>query len=74
MAHECPDCYSVCYCGGDIDDIELPAGAYTCSHCDGRYDDDDGDEDDYYDEDYYYDDGESGVLPNGAIRDESFRD
>ena len=33
MAHECPDCYMVCYCGGDIDDIEfdrLPSGGCRC--------------------------------------------
>ena len=33
MAHSCPDCDEVCYCGGDIDDCELdlqpPEG---CSH------------------------------------------
>ena len=33
MAHECPDCYMVCHCGGDIDDIEfdrLPPGGCRC--------------------------------------------
>ena len=33
MAHECPDCYMVCHCGGDIDDIEfdrLPRGGCDC--------------------------------------------
>lgn len=33
MAHECPDCYMVCHCGGDIDDIEfdrLPSGGCRC--------------------------------------------
>lgn len=23
MAHECPNCYQVCFCGGDIDDLLL---------------------------------------------------
>ncbi len=68
MAHECPECYSVCFCGGDIDDVELPAGAEGCSHCNG-----DDNDDDYYGLDDYYGD-ESDILPNGAIRDESFRD
>ena len=33
MAHECPDCYMPCHCGGDIDDIEferLPPGGCHC--------------------------------------------
>lgn len=33
MAHSCPDCDEVCYCGGDIDDCEFdlpPVGG--CSH------------------------------------------
>lgn len=71
MAHECPECYSICYCGGDIDDIEMPAGALSCSHCDGRYDDDD--DDGYYDDDDDYYDDDTDILPNGAIRDESFK-
>jgi len=24
MAHECPECGSICYCNGDIDDCLLP--------------------------------------------------
>ena len=23
MAHNCPECESICYCGGDIDDLLL---------------------------------------------------
>ncbi len=32
MAHECPDCGQVCYCNGDIDDIELSGGEDECIH------------------------------------------
>ena len=49
MAHECPECGLVCYCGGDIDDILLSGTdeESRCTHylrreCDGY----DGDEDD----------------------------
>ena len=46
MAHECPECGQVCYCGGDIDDLCLndDASVNRCSHCDtanDREDDDD---------------------------------
>lgn len=38
MAHECPECGMVCYCGGDIDDCEFNgegSGQETCTHkCD----------------------------------------
>jgi hypothetical protein len=40
MAHSCPDCGLLCYCGGDIDDCEFdgtPEQA-KCKHCDGRRD------------------------------------
>ena len=33
--HSCPDCGEACYCGGDIDDIEIedPQTVQACSHC-----------------------------------------
>jgi len=31
MAHECPECYSLCHCGGDIDDIDFGESA-DCKH------------------------------------------
>ena len=50
MAHSCPDCNEVCYCGGDIDDalLEDPQHVQGCTHCsdlpqkeyDGDFDDD----------------------------------
>lgn len=50
MAHSCPVCDQVCYCGGDIDDLILDDTdeAWECDHCpDGvpldYYDDDDRD-------------------------------
>lgn len=46
MAHSCPDCGSVCYCNGDIDEI-LYEGAddvETCTCCEGL-DEDDADDD-----------------------------
>jgi hypothetical protein len=35
MAHECPDCGSVCYCGGDIDDCvwNMRQDVNSCMHC-----------------------------------------
>lgn len=36
MAHSCPDCGSICYCGGDIDDINFGDdcdAADLCTHC-----------------------------------------
>ena len=48
MAHECPDCYMVCYCGGDIDDIEFdhgPSGGCRCDCYKDAGDDGDFDED-----------------------------
>ena len=38
MAHTCPDCYQICYCGGDIDDIDFGDDcdeAMACTCCDG---------------------------------------
>lgn len=34
MAHECPECGQVCYCGSDIDDCVLnhPADQDACAH------------------------------------------
>ena len=35
MSHECPECYSLCYCGGDIDDIDFGMDgeeAKACTH------------------------------------------
>lgn len=32
MAHECPECGSVCHCCGDIDDIVL-GESLACEHC-----------------------------------------
>jgi hypothetical protein len=48
MAHSCPECGQVCYCGGDIDDCLLDdsEAVNCCGHCplDG--------EDDFEDDDY----------------------
>lgn len=44
MAHECPECCDLCYCGGDIDDMlrNDTADALGCYHaCDRERDDDD---------------------------------
>lgn len=43
MAHECPECGQVCYCGGDIDDLLLNGTdeEEMCDHCDGEDDFDD---------------------------------
>lgn len=52
MAHECPDCYQICYCGGDIDDCEfndehtyVNCSHYTSPDCDAHWEMED--EDDY---------------------------
>lgn len=51
MAHACPDCGSACYCGGDIDDIDL-GEVDNCSCClsevFGRAEDDDDYDDGFY--------------------------
>jgi hypothetical protein len=41
MAHSCPDCGSACYCGDDIDDVELEDDDATenCTCCLGKDDD-----------------------------------
>jgi hypothetical protein len=35
MAHECPDCYQWCHCGGDIDDMFMSGTdeEAACGHC-----------------------------------------
>ena len=40
--HYCPECGQACYCGGDLDDCEMPEGEERClCPCDEReYDDD----------------------------------
>lgn len=49
MAHSCPECWQVCYCGGDIDDILLSGTREEnrCGHCDdaGENEDDFDDDD-----------------------------
>jgi hypothetical protein len=45
MAHECPECGEVCYCGGDIDDCEFSGTEeqMNCSHwkiCEDRGEED----------------------------------
>jgi hypothetical protein len=44
MAHTCPECGSICYCGGDIDDAEIPddEAEENCTCC--LDDSDDGDD------------------------------
>lgn len=52
MAHECPDCFQVCHCGGDIDDIIFSdtKEELHCSHCPEEDDEDceDDDMDDHF--------------------------
>ena len=45
--HECPDCYAVCYCGGDIDDMMFDDNQ-KCTHW--RECEADRDESYFYDE------------------------
>lgn len=35
MAHECPECFDGCYCGGDIDDMLMndTKEELRCTHC-----------------------------------------
>lgn len=35
MAHECPECYMLCHCNGDIDDIQFEGTKEQlyCRHC-----------------------------------------
>lgn len=54
MAHNCPECYALCHCGGDIDDLLLNCeeDINGCTHSDiCQYEDeDDFDYDDYEDD------------------------
>lgn len=47
MAHSCPDCGQVCYCGGDIDDccFDGTSEQRACVHC--PFDVGDDEDDDY---------------------------
>ncbi|MCE5309669.1 MAG: hypothetical protein LLG20_18700 [Acidobacteriales bacterium] len=38
MAHSCPECGQVCYCGSDIDDclFDFDEDVEACTHCLGR--------------------------------------
>lgn len=60
MAHKCPDCGQMCYCGGDCDDCLLNAeeDVRACTHC-RQYEPMDEDDEDF-DGDFEegYDDGE----------------
>ena len=47
MAHECPECYMICHCHGDIDDIIFD-GTEEQSKCDHCPDDEPDDNDDDY--------------------------
>lgn len=51
MAHSCPNCDSLCRCGGDIDDIQLNGTIYerNCTHC-IHLDWDEEDDEDSFDE------------------------
>ena len=53
MAHSCPECGQICYCGGDIDDcvFDGTSDQDRCTHCpldgggdDEPYDDDNSDD------------------------------
>jgi hypothetical protein len=50
MAHQCPECYAICHCGGDAGEVIITDHLLegVCVHCqvDDDYDDDDGYEDD----------------------------
>lgn len=43
MAHECPECWQVCYCGKDIDDMLMnrDEDVNRCTHCSEATDNDD---------------------------------
>lgn len=49
MAHECPDCYETCHCGGDMDDMLMNGTKeeIACGHCPmhGGFDDESHDDD-----------------------------
>ena len=52
MAHTCPNCGSMCYCNGDIDDIclDMADDIMACTCCDEEDDDDWG----YEEEDFQH--------------------
>lgn len=43
MAHSCPECGSLCFCGGDIDDCQFEGTPEekACNHCLDKWEDDD---------------------------------
>jgi len=51
MAHTCPECGQVCYCGSDIDDclFDFEEDVINCTHYLQCEQDNNGD-DEYYDE------------------------
>ena len=55
--HHCPECYSICHCNGDIDDIDFgdeSRQAIRCLHyrdCEKDWADGDFPDDDFYEGD-----------------------
>lgn len=45
--HECPKCGQACYCGGDIDDIQVFTEQWASVNCRHGCEEHDEDEDDY---------------------------
>lgn len=39
--HSCPECGQACYCGGDIDDVDVgdEEAVNSCIHCDDYVED-----------------------------------
>ena len=68
--HECPDCYSSCHCGGDIDDLLLNSDKYVnhCTHCDRGSD---WEEEQFCDE-YDHDNDCPRCQGSGEVPTESF--
>lgn len=54
MAHSCPECGAICYCGSDIDDclFDFDEDVERCTHCLDKCDESDNYDwdDDYEDE------------------------
>lgn len=50
--HDCPECGQACYCGGDIDDIDVgdQQAIQGCTHCSDLPDKDYGDDYEGWDE------------------------
>jgi hypothetical protein len=50
MAHECPDCGQMCYCGSDCDDccFNFEEDIIHCTHCEGKELENDEWEDKYW--------------------------